>query len=154
LNTIENYLELQKVRYPDKFDYIIDIDPVIYIESVMVPPMLAQPFIENTIEHGIKHKEGKGRITIRIYRLGDLTIGRLGDWAMFEEDDDGVGRERATCLLLQQEGKHKSLATAITRERIAALNRRSKKKITLEIIDLKDDNGNARGTLVRFRLPL
>jgi hypothetical protein len=49
---------------------------------------------------------------------------------------------------------HKSLATVITRERIAALNRRSKKKITLEIIDLKDDEGNARGTLARFGLPV
>jgi tetratricopeptide (TPR) repeat protein len=146
LNTIENYLELQKVRYPDKFDYIIDIDPVIDIESVMVPPMLAQPFIENSIEHGIKHKEGKGRIEIRYKQDNDITI--------FEVEDDGVGRERSRYLLLQQGGDHKSLATVITRERIAALNRKSKKKITLEIIDLKDDEGNARGTLVRFVLPV
>lgn len=53
---------------------------------------------------------------------------------------------------MQQDAKHKSLATVITRERIAALNRKSKKKITLEIIDLKDEKGLARGTLVRFKL--
>jgi tetratricopeptide (TPR) repeat protein len=146
LKTIENYLALQKIRFPDKFDYTIEIDPGIDLETVLVPPMLAQPFIENSIEHGIKHKEGKGRIDIRCKRSNDVTI--------FEIEDDGVGRERARDLLLKQEESHKSLATVITRERIAALNRRSKKKITLEIIDLKDDEGQARGTLVRFVIPV
>jgi tetratricopeptide (TPR) repeat protein len=161
LKTIENYLELQKVRYADKFDYTIDIDPGIDIESVMVPPMLAQPFIENAIEHGIKHKEGKGRIAIRIRRSGDQTIGRgdqangrADEQAIFEVEDNGIGRERSRYLLLQQGGDHKSLATVITRERIAALNRKSKKKITLEIVDLTDDLGQASGTLVRFVIPL
>jgi tetratricopeptide (TPR) repeat protein len=162
MTTIENYLDLQKVRFADKFDYVIDIDPDIDIETVMVPPMLAQPFIENAIEHGIKHKEGKGRINIRIRRtieqLNNRTIeqsnSRTIDQAIFEVEDDGVGRERARDLLLKQEESHKSLATVITRERIAALNRRSKRKITLEIIDLKDDEGQARGTLVVFGVPL
>jgi tetratricopeptide (TPR) repeat protein len=154
LKTVENYLELQKVRFADKFDYTIDIDPDIDIESVMIPPMLAQPFIENAIEHGIKRKEGKGHIAIRIGRLDDWAIGRLDDWTIFEIEDDGIGREKARDLLLKQEENHKSLATVITRERIAALNRKSKKKITLEIIDLKDETGEARGTLVRFGIPM
>jgi hypothetical protein len=170
INTIENYLSLQKIRFPDKFDYIIDIDPGIDIESVMIPPLLLQPFIENSIEHGIKHKEGKGRIAIRIRRSGNQTIRRFveqlnnrtieqsnnrsGEQTIFEVEDDGIGRERARDLLLKQEESHKSLATVITRERIAALNRKSKKKITLEIIDLMDENGNARGTLVRFGIPV
>jgi hypothetical protein len=146
ITTIKNYLELQKVRFPRKFDYSIDVDNDIDEEQLFLPPILAQPFIENAIEHGIKHKEGKGRIDIRCRRSNDV--------AMFEVEDDGIGRERARDLLLKQEESHKSLATVITRERIAALNRRSKKKITLEIIDLKDDAGKARGTLVRFGLPI
>ncbi|MBW6490481.1 MAG: sensor histidine kinase [Lentimicrobium sp.] len=154
ISTIENYLSLQKIRFPDKFDYIIDIDPGIDIESVMIPPMLAQPFIENAIEHGIKHKEWKGRIAIRIRQTIEQSNSRTIEQAMFEVEDDGVGREKAKEILQKQDKDHKSLATVITRERIAALNRRSKKKITLEIIDLKDDEGNARGTLVRFGLPV
>jgi tetratricopeptide (TPR) repeat protein len=181
IETVENYLSLQKVRYADKFDYKIDIDPGIDIDSVMIPPMLAQPFIENAIEHGIKNKIGKGRIQVRIRRSNNRTIEqsnsrtveqlnnrtieqsnsrtieqtiRQGADTVFEVEDDGVGRERARDLLLKQEESHKSLATVITRERIAALNRKSKKKITLEIIDLKDDEGNARGTLVRFGIPV
>ncbi|GAP44260.1 hypothetical protein TBC1_1261 [Lentimicrobium saccharophilum] len=145
MTTIENYLDLQKIRFPDKFDYVIDIDPDIDPESVMVPPMLAQPFIENAIEHGIKHKVEKGKIDIRIARLSDCTI--------FEVEDDGVGREKAQEIIEKQDKGHKSLATKLTQERIAVLNRKSKKKITLEIIDLKDDEGNAKGTLVRFEIP-
>jgi tetratricopeptide (TPR) repeat protein len=57
ISTIENYLELQKVRYAGKFDYHIEIDDNLDPETVMIPPMLAQPFIENSIEHGIKHRE-------------------------------------------------------------------------------------------------
>ncbi|HNS16854.1 MAG TPA: tetratricopeptide repeat protein [Bacteroidales bacterium] len=146
IDTVENYLELQKVRYGDLFDYTINIDPGIDTESMMIPPMLAQPMIENAIEHGIKHKEGKGRIDIRCRRCNDLAI--------FEVEDDGVGRKRAQEILMQQDKDHKSLATAITRERIAAMNRRAKQKITLEIVDLADDEGNARGTLVRFGIPV
>jgi hypothetical protein len=185
ISTIKNYLELQKVRFPRKLDYTIDIDTAIETETVMVPPLLLQPFIENAIEHGIKHKEGKGRIAIRIRRSGDQairrfveqlnnrtieqsnnrsgerTIGRSEqtnrrtiEQTIFEVEDDGIGRERARDLLLKQEESHKSLATVITRERIAALNRKSKKKIILEIIDLKDEEGKARGTLVRFGIPV
>jgi len=146
LTTIENYLELQKVRFASKFEYTIDLDESIDPENTFIPPMLAQPFIENAIEHGIKHKEGKGQIDIRCRRGNDVTI--------FEVEDDGVGREKARDLLLKQEESHKSLATVITRERIAALNKRKKKKITLEIIDLTKQNGQAAGTLVRFVIPI
>jgi sensor histidine kinase YesM len=47
ISTIENYLELQKIRFPDKFDYTIEVDERINPESLRIPPMLAQPFIEN-----------------------------------------------------------------------------------------------------------
>jgi len=145
IDTIENYLALQKVRYRDLFDYNIDVDDAIDPTAVMLPSMLAQPFIENAIEHGFKHKAGKGRIHIRCRRGNDVAI--------FEVEDDGVGREKAQEILKKLDKDHKSLATAITRERIDVLNRKLKRKITLEIIDLKDGNGQPTGTLVRFGIP-
>jgi LytS/YehU family sensor histidine kinase len=65
IETIKNYFELQKVRYAGKFDFNIEVDEAIDQENMMIPPMLAQPFIENAIEHGIKHKETNGHINIR-----------------------------------------------------------------------------------------
>ncbi|MFO7615606.1 MAG: histidine kinase, partial [Bacteroidales bacterium] len=161
IKTIESYLALQKMRYNDKFDYEIDIDPGLDPENLEIPVMLLQPFIENAIEHGIKHKKGKGRIEIRIKPSGeqsigrsDQTNGRSGDRVILEVEDDGVGREKAQELLHQRDKNHKSLATAITRERIAILNRKLKRKITLEIIDLKDELGEAKGTRVVFGVPV
>jgi tetratricopeptide (TPR) repeat protein len=145
IKTIESYLALQKMRYNDKFDYDIIIDPKLDPENLEIPVMLLQPFIENAIEHGIKQKKGKGRIGIRIERKDDSTI--------FEVEDDGIGREKAQELLQQRDKYHKSMATAITLERIAVLNRKHSRKITMEIIDLKDEKGEARGTLVRFGIP-
>jgi hypothetical protein len=147
IKTIENYLALQKVRYEDKFDYAIEVDPAIDAESMMIPPMLAQPFIENSIEHGFKQKNTKGRLSIRIRKASD-------DLILFEVEDDGIGREKARQLLQSSDPKHRSMATSITRDRIAVLNRKLKRKITLGIIDLKDDAGNPTGTLVRFGIPV
>ncbi|MFO7613581.1 MAG: hypothetical protein R6W71_02980, partial [Bacteroidales bacterium] len=161
ISSIENYLALQKVRYRDMFDYTVEVDEEIDTETARIPPMLAQPFIENAIEHGILHKGSKGRIKVRIRRSGeqaigrsDQTNGRSGDRVILEVEDDGVGREKAQEILQKQDKDHKSLATAITMERIAILNRKLKRKITLEIIDLKDEQGEAKGTRVVFGVPV
>jgi len=146
VETIQNYLELQKVRYAGKFDYTIDIDTDIDADIAMIPPMLAQPFIENAIEHGIRHKAGPGHIDIR-FLLEDGFI-------RFEVEDDGVGREKAREIEATQGRKHRSMATSITVDRLEAINRKQKKKIRLEIEDLKDEKGEGCGTKVRFGIPV
>jgi tetratricopeptide (TPR) repeat protein len=146
ISTIENYIELQKVRYAGKFDYRIKIDPEIDDESFMIPPMLAQPFIENAIEHGVKHRETKGHIDIRFTRKDHAVI--------FEVEDNGVGREKAKEFeSLSSEG-HRSMSTYITKERLTALNKKLQRKITLDITDLRNESGDPAGTLVTFGLPL
>jgi tetratricopeptide (TPR) repeat protein len=146
ISTIENYLELQQVRYVGKFSYRIDIDDEIDPEIMQIPPMLAQPFIENAIEHGIKHRETPGHIDIR-FSLKDHTL-------LFEVEDDGVGRQRAREIEIVQDPGHRSMATSLTRERLANLNRKLNKKIMLEIIDLKNALGEATGTRVVFGVPM
>ncbi len=146
ISTIENYLELQKVRFPDKFDYSIEIDKAIDPEIMKIPPMLAQPFIENSIEHGFKHKKGIGNLHIS-FVLNDQQI-------RFEVEDDGIGRDKAQEILFRQNKDHKSMATNITLERIKVLNKKNKTKITLNIQDLKNDNDEPIGTKVTFEIPI
>jgi hypothetical protein len=146
VETIRNYLELQKARYAGKFDFNIDIGPDIDIETVMVPPMLAQPFIENAIEHGIKHKEGRGNISI-CFKLEEGII-------RFEVEDDGVGREKAREIEASKGTRHRSMATSITTDRLAAINKKLKKKIGMEITDLRDKTGAGTGTKVSFGIPI
>jgi len=146
ISSIENYLALQKVRYQDSFNYSIDVGDDIDPETIHVPPMLAQPFIENAIEHGIKHKTTPGNIAVS-FRSEKNTL-------ILQIEDDGVGREKANELRQKFDKDHKSLATSITQERIKVINRKLRHKITMEIIDLKDEQGEARGTRVVFEMPV
>ncbi len=144
--TVENYMELQKVRFSDKFDFAIKVDNTLDTTTIMIPPMIAQPFIENAIEHGIRHKETKGLIEISFKKnSGHFT---------YEITDDGIGREKAKELQTNKEKGHKSMATTITTERIQALNRKRKDKIVLCITDLKNGAGTGCGTSVIFKIPL
>ena len=144
--TVKNYLELQKVRFTHKFDFLVNVDDHIDAENIFIPPMLAQPFIENAIEHGIKPMETKGLININIQLRNDiLTI---------EIEDNGIGRKRAGELFQKQDKDHKSMAIDITRQRIEVINRKSKHPIRFEIEDLCHQNGEARGTRVVFEVPV
>jgi tetratricopeptide (TPR) repeat protein len=146
LNSIENYISLQKIRYRDMFDYRIDKEESIDAETTSIPPMLAQPFIENSIEHGFKNKNSKGFIHINIKKKQDYFI--------LEIEDNGVGRSKTKELEKTKRKDHKSMATTITKDRMDALNKKLKQKIHFKIIDLKDENGKATGTKVVFEIPL
>jgi tetratricopeptide (TPR) repeat protein len=142
---LQHYLALQQVRFQDKFDFKIDIDPAVDAGSLFVPPMMAQPFIENAIVHGVLKKiNGKGRITVNFY----LDSGFLA----LAVTDNGVGRQRTDETLKDE--MHLSVATGITRERLAILNRRSKQKSSFTITDLKDTAGEPVGTEVTFLFAL
>jgi LytS/YehU family sensor histidine kinase len=146
INTVESYLALQQVRFPEKLDYKIELDETIDIDEVHVPPLMVQPFVENAIEHGIKNKEGRGMVFLRIFPRNGMII--------LEIEDDGVGREKAAQIQQERDKDHKSLATVIMQERIMILNKKQKKKFHFSIIDLYDDQGNASGTRVVFDLPV
>jgi LytS/YehU family sensor histidine kinase len=146
IETIQHYLELQKVRYAGQFSYNLTVDDKIDMESMKIPPMLAQSFIENAIEHGIRYKETEGHIDIR-FLLEDGLI-------RFEVEDEGVGREKAREIELKQKLVHRSLSTSITHDRLVKLNKKLKTKIHFEITDLKNNLGEAGGTRVSFGIPV
>jgi predicted GH43/DUF377 family glycosyl hydrolase len=145
ISSIKNYLDLQLLRYEGKFDYSIDVDEQIDKENSIIPPMLIQPFIENAIEHGIKHKETKGNIIVR-FKLENKKV-------ICEVEDDGVGREKAWETEYQKRKNHKSLATEIIKDRIQSLNKKLKQKINLSIIDLKTETNEPIGTRVVLNIP-
>jgi tetratricopeptide (TPR) repeat protein len=145
INTLKYYLELQKLRYENKFDFSITVDPALNIEMDVIPPMLGQPFVENSIKHGIAKKDTRGKIFVR--------INSKDKYIVFEIEDNGIGRAKAKEMQESENSKHISLALAITDERLKNFNKRNRKKIRFEIIDL-EDNGQPTGTLVRFEIPL
>jgi tetratricopeptide (TPR) repeat protein len=145
ITTLKYYLELNQLRFENKFEYTIEVDPDINPEMVYIPPMMGQPFVENSIKHGLAKKEAQGLISIRLKHFGNYLV--------YEIEDNGIGREKAKELSTSDGNKHVSLAISITRERIENLNKRNKNKITFEVVDL-NNNYEASGTLVRFKIPL
>jgi len=135
IQTLINYLDLQKLRYDNKFDYEIDLDPMLDKETISIPPMLAQPFIENAIEHGIKHLNNPGIINISFTKLEETIL--------LIVEDNGIGIRAAKKINNAKAKEHQSLATIITRERIEILNKGQKKKLYyMDIIESTDPDGN------------
>ena len=146
IKTLQNYLDLQQLRYNNSFEYDIDVDPLIDPEEILIPPMLAQPFIENSIEHGIKYIKIKGLISISFTFMNDSIL--------FIIEDNGIGIQAAKKLKDNKSKEHTSLATVITRERIDIFNKGNKRKpFTMNVSEMKDIHGNVVGTKVKLIIP-
>jgi len=143
IEVLQQYVKLEKLRFSDKFDYSFEVN-VPHPEEILFPPMLAQPFIENAIKHGLVPATKKGLLKILFEeKNNELTV-------MIE--DNGIGRERSTKL--NKKETHKSLATEITQERLQLMARRYKIKINMTIEDLYDDKKEPAGTRVTFKMIL
>ncbi len=146
IQTLEHYFELQRLRFGDKFDYTILVDPELDPEEVAVPPMFAQPLVENSLEHGILHKSDKGLVQVRYRKLADSLV--------LEVEDNGVGRKRAAQLTpVGGRRQYASLATQITQERLKLFNRNKSHKVKLTLVDLVDDDNVVLGTKATFAIP-
>lgn len=142
VSVLKNYLELEKLRFNNKFEYEIEVDEELDYD-IGLPPMLIQPHVENAILHGLKPKEGTGFIHISFKLDGELLCCTI--------EDDGIGREKAKDL--PNKKAHRSMATQINKDRIDLLKRSMNDVIDLKIIDKYNQQGEACGTKVIIRLP-
>jgi ligand-binding sensor domain-containing protein len=145
LKALSFYLEIEQLRFDNKFDFNIYVDNRIDQEFIDVPPMIIQPYVENAIIHGILHKTGKGLIKINMKLLNETTI-------LCTVEDDGIGREKAIQIKKQSDLRHKSRGMLITQKRLEILNKQNKDQISIRIIDLKDEAGVPTGTKVEIYL--
>jgi predicted GH43/DUF377 family glycosyl hydrolase len=143
IETITHYLKLQSYLHKDKFDYHVVVDEAIDEEYMQIPPMLAQPFIENSIEHGISAKETKGQIEVRFSREADVIH--------VEVKDDGVGF-RVSAEKKKQRA-HESLAMKITMDRLSMLSKKYHQKYRFLASDVMDAENNITGARVSFDVP-
>jgi len=111
-----------------------------------IPPMIIQPYIENSILHGFMNKKtGDCRLLVQMWEEEDYILCVI--------EDNGIGREKAMEIKQKSGLIQKSQGIIITKERLDILNKQLKNKISVEITDLKDDAGNATGTRVRLVIP-
>ncbi len=140
------YLELEKMRFDNKFTYSIKIHEEVDGDYDEIPPMLVQPYIENAILHGINPKTGTGHITIEICIINQfIKISII---------DDGIGREKSKSVLsIQLVNKHRSLGMKITKDRLRILNTIHQSNLSVNVTDLYDTNKNSKGTRVDLFIP-
>ena len=143
IETLKHYLQLQKLRYPEKLDYEIKIAQDMDTEDLMIPPMLAQPFIENAVIHGIaKKEEGPGKLIIEF--MSQETCLHL-----FVRDN-GPGLQKKEAKL---KNDHQSMSIQITNTRINNFKKAYKQKVEFKIRDLSNEGAEFQGVEVFFRLP-
>jgi hypothetical protein len=142
---LDLYLELEALRFEESFDYKIYIDKNINTFECKIPALLLQPYVENSIRHGLLHKRGKGFLSISI---------ELHENSLFcIIEDNGVGRKRSEEIKMSQGLLQKSLGSKITEDRIKVLNSLYSDEIDIKYVDLTDSEGNPTGTRVEIKLP-
>ncbi|MCX7744203.1 MAG: histidine kinase [Flavobacteriales bacterium] len=147
INMLEHYLSLESLRFVNKFEYIIETAPGLDLYEVKIPPMLLQPFIENSIKHGLLPKKGEARLIVRFKRQNDGTL-----YCMVE--DNGIGRVQREKLKEKSQMGHISKGIKITRNRLELLNQIRNKPAEIRITDLYHDTGEAAGTRVEVVIPI
>src|SRR5258708_4590154 len=141
LEVLQLYLDMERLRFKDAFDYHIVLEDELDTGDISIPPLLLQPFVENAIWHGLMHKQERGGLLSITIRVEDDVL-----TCMIR--DNGIGRKRAASLKSKSAEKHKSMRLQITAERMALLTGASEQSHFFKIEDLYDRERNATGTLV------
>ena len=142
---ITTYLKVEKARLEDQFNYRINIDSTLDLHEIYLPPLLLQPYVENSIRHGIKYKpEGDGLIQINVEKKDSNVLISI--------EDNGIGREAAKKYNGKYHIQYQSRGMAINEDRIKILNNFSEKKIQFNITDLYNSEKEAVGTRVDIYL--
>jgi len=146
LESVKLYLELETLRFEERFEYKITVPEELQTGLVKVPPLLIQPFVDNAIWHGLMHKEEKGLVDIEL----STEHGRL----FFRISDNGIGRKAAEELASKSATRNKLLGIEISSDRLAIMNSSRGDEMNIKINDLHDANGVAAGTEVIIKMPL
>lgn len=146
LEALRLYLDLESLRFENRFEYTIEIGDNVDTGYVQIPSMLIQPYVENAIWHGLMHKNGPGKITISLAMDDNILKCAV--------EDNGIGRKRSQELKAgRKNNMHKSVGMSITRERLDIINQINNSNLTVTITDLTDINGSATGTRIDLNIP-
>lgn len=143
IEQLKKYLDLEHLRFQDKFDYEITVDENLDTETTFVPNMLIQPHLENAIWHGLRYRETKG--------LLQLHFGIKNNKISVLIDDDGIGLTKSAELKTRNQKVHQSRGLTNTKERIGLLNELYKTNIAFSITE---KNSGMTGTLVEITFPI
>lgn len=137
---LDLYLSLEVDRLQKKFRYAINVDDELNPETILIPPLIFQPYVENSIWHGMQSLEKEGLIEINFSKVDTLLHCTI--------TDNGAG------INPQPHGEKKSLGTSITEQRLEVLNQWRQTKGSVKINNIKDENSGSTGVRVELEIPL
>lgn len=142
LEYLNNYLEMEQLRFNHSFKYKIEIDENIRPDEVTVPPMMIQPLVENAIWHGLMNKENDRELVIR-YKL-------LRNKLVCEIEDNGIGIIKSS---QRPKTSHRSIGIENIKHRLNLLNQKYHLDCSLQINDKSELNKSETGTIAILTLP-
>jgi ligand-binding sensor domain-containing protein len=146
LEALRLYLELESLRFQDKFEYTISVGDEVDTGQVEVAPLIIQPYVENAIWHGLIPKKGKGHVGVEVYQQEKILFCKISD--------DGIGRKEASAKKSRTNVTNKSMGMRITADRIALLQQQKDNNTFISITDLVLADGTPGGTEVLIKIPV
>lgn len=140
---LKKYLDLEHLRFQDKFDFEIIVDEALDAERVFVPNMIMQPHLENAIWHGLRYLDQKGFLSLKFQLINGKIVVLI--------DDNGIGLTKSRELKTTNQKIYESRGLNNTKERIDLLNELYKKNISFQI---SEKTGEEKGTIVEIVFPL
>lgn len=145
IKALRLYLELEKMRFMDDFEFAISFSEKIDKENTKIPPMLIQPYVENAIKHGLLHKKGEKKLHILFEEKEQYLLVVI--------DDNGIGRKKSNELNQLKKDRHHSFSTKANEKRLEILNKGKTDKVGIHYIDKTSENGMSLGTCVELSIP-
>ncbi len=147
LATMDLYMSIENIRFSNEINYQVDINPDMNTDTIKVPPLILQPFLENALWHGLSSKERDKKIT--------LTAGKVSDTVVeVNIIDNGIGRNAAAKIKEGKSLKRKSVGIDLTKERLKTFSEDYDDEFSLTYHDLINEDGSPKGTKVSLRFPV
>ncbi|MEM8968588.1 MAG: histidine kinase, partial [Bacteroidota bacterium] len=144
ITLLQHYIELEQLRYNHSFEYTINVDDSVNVHDTEIPFLLIQPYVENALAHGLRHKPSDGKLTIELKEVESHLLCVI--------EDNGIGREEARRH--RQKSAYPSRGMSVTQQRLETLNVGKTQKTSVRILDLTDEQNHPRGTRVEISVPL
>lgn len=143
IDQLREYLQLEYIRFGDKFTYEINIDDSLDADVTYIPNMIIQPQLENAIWHGLRYKEKDGKLSLRIEKQGNTVCVIV--------EDNGIGLKRSREIKTKHQKEHRSRGLNNTNERIHLLNKLYHIHISMQISEIEADHTS--GVVVKIEFP-
>lgn len=147
LKTMNLYISIENIRFSNEIVYEENISSTVNIEVIKIPPLILQPFLENSIWHGLSSKKGKKKVVLSVEKLSDKFV-------QIDIVDNGIGRKEAFRIKSNKTLNRKSIGIDLTKERLMNFSSQFESDYSLVYADLINEKGEIKGTKVSLKLPL